>query len=301
MIIDKPGQYAALWDNSQIQPRYPRMLFLRRPDGFRYAADSADDNVYMDSSSFDSDRACAQWESLVSALRAAGQLVMALPGDPQTPEAVFPNNVFATAPGRLLIGAMRHPSRQYEALHAPTRQVLGKLLGLQTIDLSQKSVIAELTGSLVIDRARQLGYCGLSERCNREGAVAMDEGFALKHSVLFDLSEGEYHSNVVLCALGGCGLLGYPGGIADEQWFAVWRQTMGDRLIEISLEEKNAFVANCIALDGDQLWMSAVAASALRPATLAAIETLGLCVHSSPLDEIEKAGGSLRCMVGEVY
>jgi len=301
MIIDQPGHFADLWDPAPIPTNYARLLFLRRPDGFRYAADSANDNVYMDSGRFDSERACAQWEGLVTALRAAGQLVLALPGDPQTPEAVFPNNVFATAPGRLLIGAMCHNSRQYEALHAPTRNVLGKLLGLQTVDLSQKPVVAELTGSLVIDRARSLGYCGLSERCNRAGAEAMHEGFALKHSVLFDLSEGEYHSNVVLSALGGRGLLGYAGGIADEQWFAVWRQAMGERLIEISLEEKNAFVANCIALGGDQLWMSAAAVAALRPATRAAIEALGLSLHSSPLDEIEKAGGSLRCMIGEVY
>ena len=46
---------------------------------------------------------------------------------------------------------------------------------------------------------------------------------------------------------------------------------------------------------------SAAAASALRRETQTAIERLGLTVHTAPLDELEKAGGSLRCMIGEVY
>ncbi len=301
MIIDQPAQFAANWQSEIDSAVYPRVLFLRRPDGFRYANDSAADNVYMHSGKFDVQRAISQWQGLVDRLRAAGQLVLALPGDPQTPEAVFPNNVFATAPGRLLIGAMRHTSRQYEALHAPTRQLLSGVLGLDIHDLSQKSVVAELTGSVVIDRARRMGYCGLSERCSVAGAHAMHEGFSLEHSVLVTLAEGEYHANVVLSALGGRGLLGFAGGLADPDWFDAWRAVMGARLIEISAEEKNAFVANCIALGGDQLWMSAAAASALRPATEAAIERLGFSIHSAPLDEIEKAGGSLRCMIGEVY
>ncbi len=39
----------------------------------------------------------------------------------RTPDAVFPNNVFATAPGRLIVGRMRHPVRQREAERADIR------------------------------------------------------------------------------------------------------------------------------------------------------------------------------------
>ena len=37
-------------------------------------------------------------------------------GDPAAPDGLFPNNVFATVPGGLVVGRMRHPVRQREAL-----------------------------------------------------------------------------------------------------------------------------------------------------------------------------------------
>ncbi|MCB1627742.1 MAG: amidinotransferase [Xanthomonadales bacterium] len=280
---------------------YPRMLLLRRPDGFRHASDSASDNAYMQATDFDAERAVAQWQGLVDALRAAGHLVLALPGDPTTPEAVFPNNVFATAPGRLVIGAMRHPSRQREARDANVRQRLVGELGLRVIDLSTGDWVAELTGSLVIDRGRSLGYCGLSERCDRAGAEAMQRAFDLRTMLCFDLAEGEYHTNVVLSALGSRGLLLHPKGFADPDWVSLWRRWHGPALVEVDAAEKAAFAANCIALADDQLWLSATAAAALRESTRTQLQSLGWQLHSVPLDEIERAGGSLRCMVGEIY
>jgi N-dimethylarginine dimethylaminohydrolase len=47
--------------------------------------------------------------------------------------------------------------------------------------------------------------------------------------------------------------------------------------------------------------MSERAADGLRAPTRAALQQAGFVIHSVPLDEIEKAGGSLRCMVGECY
>ena len=43
------------------------------------------------------------------------------------------------------------------------------------------------------------------------------------------------------------------------------------------------------------------AVDALRPQSRAGYERAGFTVRSVPLDEIEKAGGSLRCCVGEIY
>ncbi len=310
MLLDDPFSLAKQWPKGpdQANSRYPRMLLLRRPDGFRHVDDSALDNLYMQpgqpgaqSGGFDTDRAIAQWQSLVDALRAGGHLVLTLPGDPATPEAVFPNNVFATAPGRLIIGAMRHSSRQREALDLVIRQRLAAELGLQVHDLSGRGLVAELTGSLVIDRGRSIGYCGLSERCDHAGAAAMDEAFGLARTLCFALAPGEYHTNVIMSALGSRGLLLHPDGLADPAWIDALRQIHGAALVEVDAGEKQNFVANCIALSDDQLWMSTRAADALRPATQARIEALGFDIHSVALDEIEKAGGSLRCMVGEVY
>ena len=50
-------------------------------------------------------------------------------GDPQTPDALFPNNVYATAPGRYLVGRMRHPVRQREAGRADIRGFFRDVIG----------------------------------------------------------------------------------------------------------------------------------------------------------------------------
>lgn len=107
-------------------------------------------------------KAMAQHAALAQALR-ADVPVITFPGNPATPDAVFPNNVFAMAPGRLIMGRMRHPVRQREAERSDIRAFFGELLGYGEIDLSGcDELVAELTGSLIIDRARSVGYCGLA-------------------------------------------------------------------------------------------------------------------------------------------
>lgn len=72
-------------------------------------------------------------------------------------------------------------------------------------------------------------------------------------------------------------------------------------MIELTVAEKNAFAGNCIALRQDSVWMSEAAADGLTPASRRAFERAGFRIRSVPLDAIEKAGGSLRCCVGEVF
>ena len=50
-------------------------------------------------------------------------------------------------------------------------------------------LVAELTGSLIIDRARGVGYCGLSERCDMAGARAMHQAFDLRLTFCFELAD----------------------------------------------------------------------------------------------------------------
>ena len=66
-------------------------------------------------------------------------------------------------------------------------------------------------------------------------------------------------------------------------------------------EEKAAFAGNCIALSETDVWMSAAAAAALAREHRADLAAWGFAVKAVPLAEIEKAGGSLRCCVAEIY
>jgi hypothetical protein len=65
--------------------------------------------------------------------------------------------------------------------------------------------------------------------------------------------------------------------------------------------QKRAFAGNAITLAGDRVWMSATAAAALTEAQRQALAGWGFRLGTVELDEIEKAGGSLRCCVAEIF
>src|SRR3546814_10166098 len=84
-------------------PAVPRGVFLVSPDGFALAEQSAIDNAYMQRDGvFDAERALAQHRGLQRRI-AQSLPAICFPGDPETPAAVFANNVFATTVGSLLI------------------------------------------------------------------------------------------------------------------------------------------------------------------------------------------------------
>lgn len=282
-----------------------RAAFLVTPEGFQRADESARDNRYMaEADGFDAAAALREHRALQRAL-AACLPVLAFPGDPATPDAVFPNNVFATArvdgQGRSIIGRMRHPVRQREALRADIRGFLVDVLGHACIDLSTQPHPCELTGALVIDRARGIGYAGLSERCDEAGAALMHEAFGLRATFCFDLAPGEYHTNVVLAVLAGRAALVCPAGFAQVEDARAIAAVYGAHGILLSEAEHRAFAGNAISLSPDIVWMSARAAASLQVSTREALAQAGFEVRGAALDAIEAAGGSLRCCVAEIF
>lgn len=279
-----------------------RAAFLVAPATSGLATESARDNRYMQMDApFDVQRALAQHAGLAQALR-ADVPVVTFPGDPETPDAMFPNNVFATAPGKLIIGRMRHGVRERETARDDIRAFFHDVLGRQETDLSRRGdCVAELTGSLVIDHARGIGYCGLSERCDMAGARAMHDAFGLRLTFCFELAQHEYHTNVVMTSLAGRAVILAEDGFADPAVPEAIAQVYGQRAIQLSPEQKRAYAGNAITLSSDRVWMSERAAAPLTPKQRQSLMDWGFTIGSVPLDEIEKAGGSLRCCVAEIF
>lgn len=301
-----PTELLGAWDGCTLPPArhagVPRAVFLVAPESFALATQSATDNRYMRRDlDFDPQRARMQFHDLQRRLSEAGIPAISFAGRLDAPDAVFPNNVHATARGRLVIGAMRHPVRQAEARRSDIERFCVDLLGYrEVIRLDPTQLTAELTGALIIDRARDVGFCGLSERCDRRGAAAMHAAFGLSGTWCFDLAAGEYHTNVVMSVLAGRALVLAPDGIADPAMVARLL-TLYPRHILLDTAERDAFAGNCIALTPDGVWLSERALDGLRPRSRTAFEAAGFALHAVALDELEKAGGSLRCMLGEFY
>ena len=303
MITRDRAAFAALFRQApaDVGPATARAAFLVAPDGFRLAEQSAQDNAYMaDAAAFDAARASAQHRDLQRALSAVLPTVC-FAGSPDTPDALFPTNVFGTARGRYVVGRMRHEVRQREAARPDIRGFFGDVLGRQEIDLSTQPHACELTGALVIDRARGLGFCGLSERCDEEGARLMHAAFGLRATLLFDLAPGEYHTNVVLAVLASRAVVACPKGFADPQVAAAIAALYAPHAVLCGDAEHAAFVGNCIAVSPDVVWMSAHAGRALVSPHRDVLAAAGFTVRTVELDAIEAAGGSLRCCIGEIY
>ncbi|MEG3191983.1 arginine deiminase-related protein [Lysobacter sp. D1-1-M9] len=286
-------------------PATARGAFLVAPDGFRLAEQSAADNRYMaEAAGFDAARASAQHRELHRALAGVVPTVC-FAGDPQTPDALFPNNVFATArvdgSSRYVVGRMRHPVRQREAARADIRGFFGGVLDYAEIDLSTQPHPCELTGALVIDRARGLGFAGLSERCDREGARLIHDALGLRATLMFELAAGEYHTNVVLAVLAGRTALVCPQGFAEPAVVEAITALYAPHAVLLSPAEHAAFAGNAIALSEDAVWMSARAGQALSAESRRALTAAGFEPRSVELDAIEAGGGSLRCCVGEIF
>lgn len=305
MLVRDPEAFLAAWRQLPADDwgrATARGVMLMAPDGLASDAVTAADNRYMDTGTrIDGDRVQRQHRALAAAL--AGSVpVWTFPGDPATPDATFLNNAFATAPGRLILGAMRYPERQRETERSDVRGFFRDVLGYRLVELpAEPGVVAELTGSLVIDRRRGVGFCGLGERCTLAGARAMHEAFGLRLTFAFDLAPGEYHTNVVMSVLAGRSLVLCGQGMADPAVPAALRQAYAGECIDLDPAEKNAFAGNCIAVTAGEVWLSAAAATALSPATQAVFTQRDWRLRPVELDEIEKAGGSLRCCVAEVF
>ena len=304
MIVTSATDFLAAYAPERFPPRAPataRAAFLVAPHGFSLAAESAADNRYMRMEQHaDALRALGEHAELAAALRDCVPTFV-FPGDPAAPDGVFPNNVFASVPGQLIVGAMRHAVRRREAARDDIRAFFVDLLHCEVVDLSTMSGVAELTGALVIDRARGIGYCGLSERCDMTGARAMHEAFGLKLTFCFELARGEYHTNVLLAVLASRALLVAPDGFADPAAADAIASVYAPRVLRLDARQKAEYAGNAIALSPQRVWLSARGAASLRAEQRAALAEWGFELRSVSLDEIEKAGGSLRCCVAEIF
>jgi hypothetical protein len=90
-------------------------------------------------------------------------------------------------------------------------------------------------------------------------------------------------------------------GFADPAVPQAIATAYGNNVVWLSRPQKNAFPANAITVGPTRVWMSTRAAEVLDPVQKRAIEQAGFALADVELDEIEKAGGSLRCCVAEIF
>jgi len=305
MIVARPEEFRAQLEGDWLtadSPGVPRAVFLVEPSDFSLSRQAAQDNSYMDLTvGVNPGLALQQHRDLTDRIAACGVPVIRFPGRRENPDDLFPNNVFATIPGRFIVGAMLHPERQQEAQRPDIRAFFTELMNYQEIDLTRRDLVAELTGVMVMDRSRRLGFCGMTGRVDEAGCAAMHEAFELALTFRFDLKPEEYHTNVVMSVLASRALVICPEAFVDPKVPDAIAEAFPGHVLELTTAEKEAFAGNCLAVTFNDLFISAAAWRALAPEKKRRMESWDFSIHIVELNEVEKAGGSIRCCIGEIF
>ena len=294
-------------------------VMMIRPASFGANPETAASNRFQQAGSAEVAPLAAQreFDGLVAELAKAGVEVHVTDDNPAPvkPDACFPNNwVSFHDDGSVVLYPMlatsRRAERRDEAIVA--LQNAGYRI-TRRIDLTgweARGEFLEGTGSLVLDRRHRIAYACWSPRTTP--AALADFAARLGYRVVsFDAhgpgGQAIYHTNVMM-AIGERFAVLCADTIPDpEQRAALLRELeqSGREPIIIGVAEMNGFAGNLLALnsaDGRPLIaMSAAAWNCLAPRERRALERHGTIV-TAPIPTIERlGGGSVRCMIAEVF
>uniref|UniRef100_A0A6B2LBN9 Amidinotransferase n=1 Tax=Arcella intermedia TaxID=1963864 RepID=A0A6B2LBN9_9EUKA len=296
------------------------------PVGFCSNAETILDNHFMSKSSESNNqlehKALLEFSALHQKLRAAGINIWVHAPEHfhGTPDAVFPNNWFSTHPGSEMNGPwtvafypMKTPSRRAERrehIISEFQEVYGKELSFTHWEYADVPGFLESTGVLVLDRINKIAYANLSERCHRGIAESWGKRLGYKMCLFHSTdSQGRalYHTNVMM-SIGTSIAVVCLESVEDPQEKQELLHNLnatGKHILEISREQMNNYCGNCIELKsskGKLMCMSEKAYQNFTESQKAVfLQHVDEILHSD-LTTIEViGGGSLRCMIGELF
>jgi hypothetical protein len=237
--------------------------------------------------------------------------------EPQTPDALFPNNwVSFHEDNSVFLYPMFAPNRRLERLSNLPERMENEGFQINQIvdisDLENSGKFLEGTGSLVLDRVNKLAYACLSERTHSDAldiwcAKSGDE--VVRFHAFHDANGARmpvYHTNVIMSICSELARICLES-IDDHDERKMVKSSLEQfrQVVEISQEQVNAFAGNMLEVKNSKgekfLVMSERAFKNLHPAQLSIIKQKLQILHS-PLETIENlGGGSARCMIAEVF
>lgn len=290
-----------------------RKVIMVRPSAFRFNIETAADNAYQVNDATlpaeaVQERAEAEFLSVVRALEAADVQVDVLhdKGD-DTPDSIFPNNIFVTFEGKLFIAPMYSDNRRRE--FPKLKDQLDALLNfssLEVTDFRDKNLgVLEGTGSVVLDRKENIAYACLSKRCEEAAFLAFCDtyGFAPVPFKARQHDAAVYHTNVILSVAEDFAVVASELVTENKEALMERLRATKKTVIEVTGEQIDHFCGNCLELMGDEklYLMSEEAYANFTKEQIAKIEATHKIVHV-PMDVISTyGGGSMRCILAENY
>ncbi len=295
-------------------------ILMVRPVEFGYNPQTAESNAFQKEVELSKDeiqkQAVREFDLMVARLKETGIEVLVCEDTevPYTPDAVFPNNWFSThTDGTLCLYPMEAEARRFERNPQIISKIKKRISLTRVVDLSSyetENKFLEGTGSLVLDRENKIAYASISSRTDEDvlnaWAQVLDFNIVKFHSS-DENGKAIYHTNVMMC-LGDRFAVVCLESITDENEKKLLVESLhrtNKEIVEISFEQMNAFAGNMLLLKNGSgkkfLVMSKTAEKSLNHKQTAKLESFAKIV-SIDIDIIEKCGGgSVRCMIAEIF
>ncbi len=229
-----------------------------------------------------------------------------------SPDSVFPNNwISSHAGGHVAVYPMFVPNRRTERRQDIVEMLKTTYRVQDVIDysgLELDGVFLEGTGAMVLDHELRIAYAARSNRADPVILERFCTNFGFE-PIVFDALDPSgvpvYHTNVMMCiatefVLAGLALISSEARRAEV---AQRLRGQGRTVVELDSQQIASFAGNAIELQaetGSVLALSARAWGSLRSDQRDVIERFSTPVVLD-VPTIERAGGSVRCMLAGIH
>ncbi len=304
-----------------LRKQVTRSILMVRPSNFGFNEETAVNNAFQNNAAGKTseqirEKAIEEFDSFVSLLRSKGVDVSVYQDEPQPikPDAVFPNNwVSFHEDGTVITYPMFAKVRRIERTDKVFDLLEPHFWILDHIHLEQSeedNIFLEGTGSMVLDRANKIAYACISPRTEKtlfEDWCNIYEYAPVSFTAIDQEGKLIYHTNVMM-AMGDRFVVICLESVIDDEEKSALREIFArteKEIIEISLEQMNAFAGNMLQVQGASgqtyLVMSKTAFGSLNASQIEKIEKYTE-ILTADINTIETyGGGSVRCMMAEIF
>jgi hypothetical protein len=299
---------------------FANTVMMVRPAAFGFNEETAASNSFQREALLSNDEilneALFEFDCAVNELRSHGINVHVVEDTlvPRKPDAVFPNNWISFHPdGTLILYPMEAFNRRCERRLEVVLELQQKFNFEKIIDLTHfesENLFLEGTGSVVFDHENKVAFAALSSRTSQ---VVFEELCKQIHYTPFmfaafdENSQPIYHTNVVMC-MGDDFVAVCLECLPDaerRELFVNEVSRLGKSILEISMDQMNAFAGNMLLLkdvqNNNKLVLSATAYQSLSSAQIDFLkQRVKFIRFNIPVIETI-GGGSARCMLAEVF
>lgn len=297
-------------------------ILMVRPVDFSFNEETAKDNEFQHNPLEDNanQKANEEFENAVKLLTKEGVNVLVVEKEPEyapMPDAVFPNNWFATdEEGNVHIFPMKTENRRAEIKQLKQAVSLLQNAGFKVNeeiiwkDSLDQNAVLEGTGSLILDRVNKVVYAAVSERTQKKAVEKFAERLGYE-PILFQTRSSKgfpyYHTNVVMSIgekMAVVCLDCIPNNI--EKTMVQFSLERTHEVITISKEQlETGFCGNLLQVkDKNGKPITVLSQTAFKSLTDAQKERMKSYGKLMPIDipTIEfVGGGSIRCMMAEIF